>query len=332
MDTASHWPHQELGLVKPMEEMVPASANASATAGNTLAQARPQMMERRARPQKEKALNCPRCNSTNTKFCYYNNYSLTQPRYFCKTCRRYWTEGGSLRNVPVGGGSRKNKRPSSTTATQATATAGGATTHSTTAATTVSPSSVISSHARKLMHEAQDLNLAFNHYSIPVPEFSFPSLESSAVRSTNGGANGSVGAISAMELLRSGIGSGSLATGFVPLPVPEYTTGFGLQHEFRPPHTLAFSLDASVGVGAGGGASAVGGGFVGIPSVQDTGNGSRLLFPFGDLKPVISSGASEYESNNKEQGLFWNAMLGGGSGATGGGATGDGVSGNGASW
>ncbi|XP_052184611.1 dof zinc finger protein DOF4.6-like isoform X2 [Diospyros lotus] len=65
---------------------------------------------RRPRPQKEQALNCPRCNSTNTKFCYYNNYSLTQPRYFCKTCRRYWTEGGSLRNVPVGGGSRKNKR------------------------------------------------------------------------------------------------------------------------------------------------------------------------------------------------------------------------------
>lgn len=69
--------------------------------------------ERKARPQKEEALNCPRCKSTNTKFCYYNNYSLTQPRYFCKTCRRYWTEGGTLRNVPVGGGSRKNKRSSS---------------------------------------------------------------------------------------------------------------------------------------------------------------------------------------------------------------------------
>lgn len=321
--------------MKPMEEMAPASANPSANAGNTLAQARPQLMERRTRPQKEKALNCPRCNSTNTKFCYYNNYSLTQPRYFCKTCRRYWTEGGSLRNVPVGGGSRKNKRPSSShaTATQATASAaGGTTTHSTSVATTVSPSSVISSHARKLMHDAQDLNLAFNHHTVPVPEFSFPSLESSTVRNTHSGANGSVGAISAMELLRSGIGSGSLGTGFVPMSVPEYTTGFGLQHEFRPPHTLAFSLDASVGVGAGGSGSAVTGGFVGLPAVQETGNGSRLLFPFGDLKPVISGSASEYESNNKEQGLFWNAMLGGGSSATGGGATGDGVSGNGASW
>ncbi|XP_022151396.1 dof zinc finger protein DOF3.5 [Momordica charantia] len=55
--------------------------------------------------------NCPRCGSSNTKFCYYNNYSLTQPRYFCKGCRRYWTKGGSLRNVPVGGGCRKNRRP-----------------------------------------------------------------------------------------------------------------------------------------------------------------------------------------------------------------------------
>ncbi|KAI3791969.1 hypothetical protein L2E82_05836 [Cichorium intybus] len=61
----------------------------------------------------EEALKCPRCDSSNTKFCYYNNYSLTQPRYFCKSCRRYWTKGGTLRNVPVGGGCRKNKRSSS---------------------------------------------------------------------------------------------------------------------------------------------------------------------------------------------------------------------------
>ncbi|KAI3726252.1 hypothetical protein L1987_66049 [Smallanthus sonchifolius] len=59
-----------------------------------------------ADPQK---LRCPRCDSSNTKFCYYNNYNLTQPRHFCKTCRRYWTKGGALRNVPIGGGCRKNK-------------------------------------------------------------------------------------------------------------------------------------------------------------------------------------------------------------------------------
>ncbi|RID61616.1 hypothetical protein BRARA_E00750 [Brassica rapa] len=61
----------------------------------------------------EAALKCPRCESTNTKFCYFNNYSLTQPRHFCKTCRRYWTRGGALRNVPVGGGCRRNRRTKS---------------------------------------------------------------------------------------------------------------------------------------------------------------------------------------------------------------------------
>ncbi|XP_077234423.1 dof zinc finger protein DOF1.2-like [Tasmannia lanceolata] len=71
---------------------------------------RPLMMDRRWKANVELAPNCPRCDSSNTKFCYYNNYSLTQPRYFCKGCRRYWTKGGSQRNVPVGGGCRKNRR------------------------------------------------------------------------------------------------------------------------------------------------------------------------------------------------------------------------------
>ncbi|XP_056866493.1 dof zinc finger protein DOF1.4 isoform X2 [Raphanus sativus] len=60
--------------------------------------------------QPQPQLKCPRCDSSNTKFCYYNNYSLSQPRHFCKACKRYWTRGGTLRNVPVGGSYRKNKR------------------------------------------------------------------------------------------------------------------------------------------------------------------------------------------------------------------------------
>lgn len=60
--------------------------------------------------QQQQPLKCPRCDSLNTKFCYYNNYSLSQPRHFCKACKRYWTRGGTLRKVPVGGGCRKNKR------------------------------------------------------------------------------------------------------------------------------------------------------------------------------------------------------------------------------
>ncbi|MCD7458537.1 hypothetical protein HAX54_038508 [Datura stramonium] len=48
------------------------------------------MMERTRKSNIEQAPNCP--------------------RYFCKGCRRYWTKGGSLRNVPVGGGCRKSRR------------------------------------------------------------------------------------------------------------------------------------------------------------------------------------------------------------------------------
>lgn len=66
----------------------------------------------------EQNMKCPRCDSPNTKFCYYNNYSLTQPRHFCKTCRRYWTKGGALRNVPIGGGCRKNKKMKSSSSSR----------------------------------------------------------------------------------------------------------------------------------------------------------------------------------------------------------------------
>lgn len=67
-------------------------------------------MGMKPQPQDQQALKCPRCDSSNTKFCYYNNYSLSQPRHFCKACKRYWTRGGTLRSVPIGGGCRKNKR------------------------------------------------------------------------------------------------------------------------------------------------------------------------------------------------------------------------------
>ncbi|KVI02652.1 dof zinc finger protein DOF3.4 [Cynara cardunculus var. scolymus] len=65
-----------------------------------------------APPPEPEHLPCPRCDSTNTKFCYYNNYNFSQPRHFCKACRRYWTHGGTLRDIPVGGGSRKNAKRS----------------------------------------------------------------------------------------------------------------------------------------------------------------------------------------------------------------------------
>ncbi|XVF27615.1 hypothetical protein REPUB_Repub14bG0123400 [Reevesia pubescens] len=75
-----------------------------------ISQEQQQQEQQHQQLQQQQALKCPRCDSSNTKFCYYNNYSLSQPRHFCKACKRYWTRGGTLRNVPVGGGCRKNKR------------------------------------------------------------------------------------------------------------------------------------------------------------------------------------------------------------------------------
>lgn len=60
--------------------------------------------------QPPQQLPCPRCHSQDTKFCYYNNYTTSQPRHFCRRFRRHWTHGGVLRNIPVGGGTRKNTK------------------------------------------------------------------------------------------------------------------------------------------------------------------------------------------------------------------------------
>ncbi|XP_074273221.1 dof zinc finger protein DOF3.7-like [Silene latifolia] len=116
MDAAQWSQQMASNLQRPMEEVTSSPTTPNTNPNNpTIPRGvtQQQALERRTRPQKDQNLGCPRCHSTNTKFCYYNNYSLTQPRYFCKTCRRYWTQGGSLRSVPVGGGSRKNKRSSS---------------------------------------------------------------------------------------------------------------------------------------------------------------------------------------------------------------------------
>ncbi|CAN6454504.1 unnamed protein product [Victoria cruziana] len=93
---SSEWPRAQIQEVRAL--MAPSSSS------------RPMEQAGGLKNPTDPALKCPRCDSSNTKFCYYNNYSLSQPRHFCKTCKRYWTRGGTLRNVPVGGGCRKNKR------------------------------------------------------------------------------------------------------------------------------------------------------------------------------------------------------------------------------
>ncbi|RRT85096.1 hypothetical protein B296_00002570 [Ensete ventricosum] len=194
--------------MKPMEES--ASSITAAVGGNTCTTTRSQEMERRTRPHKEQALGCPRCSSTNTKFCYYNNYSLTQPRYFCKTCRRYWTDGGSLRNVPVGGGSRKNKKSSLISSI-----------------TTKSSSSSSSSAAAAAAPEA----LKFHEARQDLHQHSHP-----------GNTLATVAPLPTMELLKSGMEARNHHLG--PF-MPEYPSGFGLQ-ELRPP-TLTFPLDGIAG-------------------------------------------------------------------------------------
>ncbi|TKY71670.1 Dof zinc finger protein DOF5.4 [Spatholobus suberectus] len=102
----------------------------------------PSMRKQQQQTQQTEPLKCPRCDSINTKFCYYNNYNKSQPRHFCRACKRHWTKGGTLRNVPVGGG-RKNKRvKKSTTPSTATAT----TSISTTATSNANMDGELSTH------------------------------------------------------------------------------------------------------------------------------------------------------------------------------------------
>ncbi|URD99150.1 dof zinc finger protein [Musa troglodytarum] len=274
---ATQWP-QGIGLMKPMEES--ASSITTTVGGNACTTTRSLEMERRPRPPKEQALGCPRCSSTNTKFCYYNNYSLTQPRYFCKSCRRYWTEGGSLRNVPVGGGSRKNKKSfliSSTTTKSSSSSSSAAAAAALPAASSlfIPPStSLFTSPEAPKFHEAwQDLH----QHSHPGNTFA------------------TVAPLSTMELLKSGMEARNHLGPFM----PEHPSGFGLQ-QLRPP-TLTFPLDGL-------------GGYRSLPGIQ-VNAGGKLLFPFDDLRPVVPSiDVSDQFHQNKEQGSdppgFWHGIIG----------------------
>ncbi|KAK6797483.1 hypothetical protein RDI58_005185 [Solanum bulbocastanum] len=107
-------------------------------------------------------LKCPRCDSSNTKFCYYNNYSLSQPRHFCKACKRYWTRGGTLRNVPVGGGCRKNKRIKRPSVNSSSSSSNTTTSHD--IITTSTPNIVNPSHHHQL-HGVHNNNNNIDHLS-----------------------------------------------------------------------------------------------------------------------------------------------------------------------
>ncbi|GJN14918.1 hypothetical protein PR202_gb01795 [Eleusine coracana subsp. coracana] len=102
-----------------------AVANANAAAAPPRRGGGSDLLEEAARARAaaaEARLPCPRCRSQDTKFCYFNNYNVNQPRHFCRACHRYWTAGGAIRNVPVGSGRRKNRAmamPSSSSSSSA---------------------------------------------------------------------------------------------------------------------------------------------------------------------------------------------------------------------
>ncbi|XAR71610.1 hypothetical protein NMG60_11017968 [Bertholletia excelsa] len=241
--------------------------------------------QRRPRPQKEQALNCPRCNSTNTKFCYYNNYSLSQPRYFCKTCRRYWTEGGSLRNVPVGGGSRKNKRSSTSSSPSST----------TPSKRIINPDLIINTpdfpqNRKTTSHEAQDLNLAY-------PPSTLDYTTNNPNPNPNPNLNLNSSHISSMDILKAPRGLGSSMA----MPTAEgstiYPSGFSLE-ELKP--SLGFALNGFES------------GYGGLQGVQES--SARMFFPFEELKQAPAS--TDAFVQNRGQGEptgYWTGLLGGGS-------------------
>ncbi|TKV93922.1 hypothetical protein SEVIR_9G261700v4 [Setaria viridis] len=102
--------HQEASDPSPQPEVVDAEDPKSSPETTQQPDAAGDVASQREKLKKpDKVLPCPRCNSMDTKFCYFNNYNVNQPRHFCKNCQRYWTAGGAMRNVPVGAGRRKNK-------------------------------------------------------------------------------------------------------------------------------------------------------------------------------------------------------------------------------
>ncbi|KAK9067928.1 hypothetical protein SSX86_012039 [Deinandra increscens subsp. villosa] len=299
-----HWP-QEI-VVKPMKEIqVPNTTNSTNNNNLSKPSSSSSSFERKARPQKAAAVNCPRCDSTNTKFCYYNNYSLSQPRYFCKTCRRYWTEGGILRNIPVGGGSRKNKRSSSS---------------SYSSVSQALPDLVVPSGSRAVLSQnprihldqyGQDLNLGFPSNFKNVSEFlQVPNFD--ATRNTNLSISTATttATTSALELL-----TGITTNSFVPIPIPDPGSGYTPLGqlmipipEFKIPSSLSFSLD---GMGSGG--------CGGYENSLHESNGGRVLFPFEELKANTSTThdddphVGQDKDQNCDSNVFWNGMMGGGS-------------------
>ncbi|KAL4574739.1 hypothetical protein LXL04_021575 [Taraxacum kok-saghyz] len=302
MDTAQ-W-SEGFGVVKSMEEKKTT---------------RPQQQ------QKPHAVNCPRCNSSHTKFCYYNNYSLSQPRYFCKTCRRYWTEGGSLRNVPVGGGSRRNKRSTSSSSSVS----------SVPATVSVSiPASISKSHLHHQMimgpqaqnmitqnpsksnntlnmiqlgqgqsqGQGQDLNLNYTNISLQFGNLPFNPNTTTASNPTQ---------FSAMEFLKSGFSHDSREVMMNMNSLPN-----AMIMNNNSPAGFNFSLDGFENGGEGNRQGTMST----VTTTAGTSANARMLFPFEDLKRITTSNSDQLLEVTRGQGESSSGYWGTGSGGLGGGS------------
>ncbi|KAJ4869212.1 Dof zinc finger protein DOF2.5 [Raphanus sativus] len=208
--------------------------------------------------------------------------ALTQPRYFCKGCRRYWTEGGSLRNVPVGGSSKKNKRPSSSSSNilQTTPSSLGL---STTLPDLNPPILFSNQIPNKSKESSQDLNLLsfpvmqdqhHHHHRGQMSQFlQMPKMEGNGNithQQPSSLYGSSSSPVSALELLR---------------------TGFPTMVDYKPSN-LSFSTDHHQGMGHN-------------TSRSDDHNDhhqGRILFPFGDqMKELTSSITQEVDHDDNQQ-------------------------------
>ncbi|CAN6456982.1 unnamed protein product [Victoria cruziana] len=165
--------------------------------------------------QEQPQLQCPRCDSTNTKFCYYNNYNLSQPRHFCKSCRRYWTKGGALRNVPVGGGSRKNSKKSSASKPKNYVSS----TTSTAAATASSP---CSSSSSSFLKAEQDISAGIYGQAT---DYDHRLLDITGTFSSLLASNGHFGSLCEPMSSRTGKAQRGVAAPENGWGLPEYSTG-----------------------------------------------------------------------------------------------------------
>lgn len=254
-------------------------------------------LEKKAKPQKEEALNCPRCYSINTKFCYYNNYSLAQPRYFCKTCKRYWTEGGCLRNIPEGG--RKNKKSSLSSSNSSSSTS----TKNIKLTELITPDNCTQNPK---IYDGQDLNVTFPNISDLVQQNTINDNTSSTSINTSNSHLSTLDVLTGIPLSSRDLHSFMPSVQVhVDANISFYSTcGFPLQD---------FSLD---GIG--------GSGFANLHGVDHQETSGRLLFPFEDLTQVCSStnvpsmdqnNSNSEEQEQEQQGYlsgYWSGMLGGG--------------------